>query len=576
MAHLDHQGLQSFLSTLQPGADIDARGVEVSATLLASIIEAVRDPHGRPSLRVARFDHAHFTGKPADESAIFDSAEFSSANFSYAKFSVDGDFGNCRFKEAAWFSYVEFKENVNAWFTNAVFESRAYFPGVYFGGDAEFSEVKFADATFGRASFNGDAIFAGAKFTDQLDFLGVSSGNGISFEGSLFGDAANISIACGSDLQFDRAVFSKRLRLSFAANSARFEAARFDEPASLYARYATIDMSDAVLICPIMIKTDLNPIRDAAGQPLISEEMRLLAGQLLSHPAKLVSLRGVDASYVSLVDVDLTLCLFSGAFHLDQIRLEGRCSFSRPPRPSGRMKGFRFNSVHRNTVIEEHHWRALRHHDVPQQGGWSRSPQQPDRPLSAGEVVAISIKSPGAQELASIYRQIRKAFEDAKNEPDASDFYYGEMEMRRHDLSRPRAERRLVWAYWLISGYSLRASRALGWLVLCIALTALSLIFWGLPNEDPKPVVKGAGLSSGSELVIETPDPELNLGYSDRLSWKRTEKAARVVVNSVIFRSSGQNLTEAGTYIEMASRGGEPLILGFAAMAVRGRVKRGN
>ncbi|MGW3311144.1 hypothetical protein ACWDG9_31675 [Streptomyces sp. NPDC001073] len=38
------------------------------------------------------------------------------------------------------------------------------------------------------------------------------------------------------------------------------------------------------------------------------------------------------------------------------------------------------------------------------------------------------------------------------------------------------------------------------------------------------------------------------------MTWSRTEKATRVAINSVVFRSSGQNLTAAGTYIETASR----------------------
>ena len=36
-----------------------------------------------------------------------------------------------------------------------------------------------------------------------------------------------------------------------------------------------------------------------------------------------------------------------------------------------------------------------------------------------------------AVEIAGIYRDLRKGLEDAKNEPGAADFYYGEMEMRR-------------------------------------------------------------------------------------------------------------------------------------------------
>jgi len=38
--------------------------------------------------------------------------------------------------------------------------------------------------------------------------------------------------------------------------------------------------------------------------------------------------------------------------------------------------------------------------------------------------------------------------------------------MRRHDhTGTPKGERRLLWAYWLLSGYGLRASRATGWLL---------------------------------------------------------------------------------------------------------------
>jgi len=61
---------------------------------------------------------------------------------------------------------------------------------------------------------------------------------------------------------------------------------------------------------------------------------------------------------------------------------------------------------------------------------------------------------------------------------------------------------------------------------------------------------------------------------ADRMAGRRAERALRVVVNSVIFRSSGQNLTTPGTYIEMTSRLLEPVLLALALLAVRGRVKR--
>ncbi|MGA5143214.1 hypothetical protein [Streptomyces azureus] len=46
------------------------------------------------------------------------------------------------------------------------------------------------------------------------------------------------------------------------------------------------------------------------------------------------------------------------------------------------------------------------------------------------------------------------------------------------------------------------------------------------------------------------------------------------MINSVIFRSSGHDLTTTGTYAEMTSRLVEPILLGLAVLAVRSRVKR--
>nr|WP_019055429.1 hypothetical protein [Streptomyces prunicolor] len=78
-----------------------------------------------------------------------------------------------------------------------------------------------------------------------------------------------------------------------------------------------------------------------------------------------------------------------------------------------------------------------------------------------------------------------------------SSAYYGEMEMRRQDLKRPRAERVLLSLYWAVSGYGLRASRALVWLLGAMVAAVLVMMLWGLPKEDAKPA-PGAGRPSGS------------------------------------------------------------------------------
>ncbi|WP_313904683.1 hypothetical protein [Streptomyces sp. SLBN-118] len=178
--------------------------------------------------------------------------------------------------------------------------------------------------------------------------------------------------------------------------------------------------------------------------------------------------------------------------------------------------------------------------------------------------------------LAPVYRQLRKAFEDGKHEPGAADFYYGEMEMRRHADDIPWAERSLLTAYWALSGYGLRASRALGWLLAAMTATVLAMMLWGLPQDDPKPTSTGILTGRSITTTTETPDPVNPDGpFRERLlSTERFEKSLQVVINSVVFRSSGQNLTTTGTYTEMATRLTEPVLLGLAVLAIRGRVKR--
>ncbi|MFE7112213.1 hypothetical protein ACFU98_38965 [Streptomyces sp. NPDC057575] len=174
-----------------------------------------------------------------------------------------------------------------------------------------------------------------------------------------------------------------------------------------------------------------------------------------------------------------------------------------------------------------------------------------------------------------MYRSLRKAFEDGKNEPGAADFYYGEMEMRRADEETPHAERWLLAAYWVLSGYGLRAARTPGWLFAAMSVTIGVMMLWGLPAHDPEPVSTGTLTGRHITLTTETPDLVNPTGpLHNRLSTDRFEKSLRVVVNSVIFRSSGQDLTTTGTYTEMASRLAEPVLLGLALLAIRGRVKR--
>jgi hypothetical protein len=97
--------------------------------------------------------------------------------------------------------------------------------------------------------------------------------------------------------------------------------------------------------------------------------------------------------------------------------------------------------------------------------------------------------------------------------------------------------------------------------------------------DDPPQEATGKVPAGGGTITfeietfeIEKDDPQNPTG--DRFTGERFDKALNVTLNSVVFRSSGQDLTTSGTCIEMASRVTEPVLLGLAILAVRNRAKR--
>lgn len=143
--------------------------------------------------------------------------------------------------------------------------------------------------------------------------------------------------------------------------------------------------------------------------------------------------------------------------------------------------------------------------------------------------------------------------------------------MRRHDratTSPPNG------SYWLLSGYGLRAFRAFGWLLFAMGITILLLMCLGLPQHSPPQEATGIVPAGGGRVTftLDQDDPQNPSG--DRFTSERFEKSLNITLNSVIFRSSGQDLTTAGIYIEMLSRLFEPALLALTVLAIRGRIKR--
>ncbi|KRV49765.1 hypothetical protein AQ490_18880 [Wenjunlia vitaminophila] len=557
LAHLPPDGRAAHLAALEPGADVDYRGVTLGSGLLGEVLGAVQDDTGCARFGDARFDGAVFTAR-----AWFDQAVFTGdAVFHRAEFQWGATFERVAFRGAATFEGARFANTARfmdavfcaeAEFRGARFTDRTEFTGATFHGEARFQDACFtADAWFNRADFQHGAAFTRASFAGDAGFAGARCLGPFHLDEASLPEVQRLGPLTGVlDVHLDGSEFGAPVVAELAAQRVSLAGTRFAAPAVLHVRYAEVDLTG------VAIESLLTVAGDADPEPRFGEV--LLAFGRDSPRPRVTSLRRVDAACLVLADVDLTTCVFSGVHHLDQIRLEGHCGFARPPR-----RRFPFAWVDRQLLGEEHHWRALPVHRPYAREGWTRGPGRPHASATAGPAT-----------LAVLYRQLRKAFEDAKDEPGAADFYYGEMEMRRHHAGNPWGERVLLHLYWALSGYGLRASRALGWLAACAALFMTLLMGLGLPDSSPTQTATGPIRDDRVSLVIDGQEPELTLGHRQRYTPERAEKSLRLVLNSVVFRSSGQNLTTAGTYIEMACRFTGPVLLGLAALAVRGRVKR--
>ncbi|MGA5198710.1 pentapeptide repeat-containing protein [Streptomyces exfoliatus] len=538
LAHLADAERDAYLAGLTPGASIDHRGTTFTESLLNALLNALRDPAtSHPRFGAAEFESATFQG---------------TAWFRLATFEGLAGFASATFQDLAGFDSAVFEGD--AGFASATFQGTAGFASATFQGTAGFASATFEDnARFTSATFQGTAGFDSATFQGTAGFDSATFEGDAWFESATFAEADRVGpLVCAGRVVLSSAVFGGPVTLSFAARRLECRRTRWSSTAEIRLRYATVDFAHAVFEYPLTIAAEPDPFLRADGRQLIDDPF----SGTPDPGVRVESLRGVDAAHLVLADLDLSGCLFVGTVHLDQLRLEGACIFdTAPPADWRRWPPVRFTE--RRVLAEEQHWRASQPGAVR---GWNVSV------LGAGRA--------GPLQLAPVYRALRKAFEDGKHEPGAADFYYGEMEMRRHADDIPSSERGLLTAYWALSGYGLRASRALAWLGAAMLLTIVLLMAFGLAQDNPKQTATGTVPAGGGKVTFEIDKEDPQNPTGNRFTSERFEKALNVTLNSVVFRSSGQDLTTAGTYIEMTSRLTEPVLLGLAILAVRNRVKR--
>jgi uncharacterized protein YjbI with pentapeptide repeats len=533
---------------------------------------------GSTSFRDAKFERvANFERAEFKKAAWFWGVFFwSRAEFSHATFREDAWFYQTSFRDDAWFHGTTFDRAAYFWTLTdllnlhrddrnyaATFRGRAHFPGATFN-DAEFSHVTFkrdavfsgatfANAQFREARFGIDALFTGVTFQRYAGFAGATFQGDAWFRAAKFEQSRELGpLRARKALVFDHAVFRQAVTISASAAACCCHHTQFTDGTQLRLRWADVVLDDASLSAPSLLAgVPAFPGLDEArwAQALARLNQMHGNGDRDSRP-RLVSLHRANVAGLTAANVDLRACRFAGAHHLDHLRFE-ECIFAASPR------NWRWTA--RLTIAEEHQWRASRLSRAT-----SGSPDDPN-PASRAPTRAearnhpewySALNRPPAwanedpltpRQIAGLYRALRKGREDSKDEPGAADFYYGEMEMRRHDRTAPKAERLVVFLYWLTSGYALRASRALVWLLASLVTATLVLAEWGLHE----------------------PGTAANWSFPARLG-----TAALVAVEGAVFRTSDQQLTYTGQLLQDLLRFAGPVFLGLTLLSIRGRVKR--
>ncbi|HET8662148.1 MAG TPA: pentapeptide repeat-containing protein [Micromonosporaceae bacterium] len=547
LVHLDETELAEVIAGLRPWSGFDARGTCFTDVLLNRVLDAVTGGDHRPHFGAAQFDLASFSGEARfvgvlfGGPAVFVGARFTgTAGFNSAQFNADAVFDNACFGGVARFAQAQFRGHAR--FSTAQFDGRA----------AGFDGAQFnADAVFDGARFNGSASFVDARFSQGAEFGGAAFSSSASFRQAQFERAEHLGpMTVDGQLSLGRAELGRPVQVEVAARRISLAQATFAADATLRLRYAEAVLDGLVSAGPVTVTGAAVPftLPSAGTEPVFADETLLTAAGL-DAGAAVLSLRGADASRLVLVDLDLSRCEFAGAHHLDQLRIEGRCTFTPTPGwvrlTRWRLPVLRY--TRRQVLAEELTWRHAH--------GWMGA-----RERRGGSRL-------DAERLTAIYRQLRKAQEDAKNEPGAADFYYGEMEMRRHARSTPAGERLILTLYWALSGYGLRATRALVALLIVLALGTVGLATVGFA---PAQRVEYHPVAGASEPVAyrQVSAPAARPGWAAAFEYSIDSATA------LLRTPQTPPLTPVGHALEIVIRLLGPLLLGLALLAVRNRVKR--
>jgi uncharacterized protein YjbI with pentapeptide repeats len=428
----------------------------------------------------AVFNNAHFDGAMWMDAVAFDGkVEFHNTRFEdYTSFQ-DARFGTRepQTMQGAEFTGSTFSGNVS--FQMATFIGQTDLRDVTFQNAAAFDQASFSNVTFKRAQFAGAVSFAGAdfgairwlgtrgfgapgftdvRFESTVNFVGTTFYDGAIFRGATFESSSPIGPLRSLDyFQLDGVICNSLVSFQIVAKKLTCTRAEFRKGVRLMVRCADVVADYAAFLEPSL----LEGMPHSPG-PYDPKER---AGACLEWRPRILSLRHANVGKLVLANVDLGSCRFMNAHGLESLRLESNVVMPRAQPPWSP----------RQVLTEEQLWRVT-----------AQRPRLVSSrlPLPDWATAYTADSAVNARDVAALYRALRRSREDAKDIAGASDFYYGEMEMRRA-APLEVGERILLWGYWLLSGYGLRAWRPGLLFVSVVAVFTLLYHYVGFSQPEP-------------------------------------------------------------------------------------------
>lgn len=470
----------------------------------------------------------------------------------------EADFRGACFKDRANFSGQAFTGSTR--FSGVTFERSANFAGARFSGDANFDKGKFRSISFSQGVFGRRASFRNARFLE----IDISTANpdetynagfggcavdfhNVKFEGFTdFRDSAFHSKSRFSSARFAEAVTFRRTKF-YRNAAAEFSNTIFNKKCY----FIELQARSSITFTECLFSEDADFRNAALFGPTTLERVTFASlarfGGLPPQDTELARLNvcfwEVDMALVAFRNADLRNVCFYHCKDLDSAEFS-TCLWNES---SGR----------RRVLYDELVLRGSR----PE---WGREELAQD-----AEVLGIRnrIRNDERWErVENTYRDLRRNFEDRRDFADASEFYVGEMEMRR--LAKLRHERELLSLealYFHLSTYGENWWKPLVWLFVLLLLGTSVYTGWGLKVDNPGVV---------SENIIRIYwQPGVASPTNDLMMFGRALLHSLSVL-SFLRVSVAEPLHWTGQFMAILQLLLSPILITLSLLAIRRKLKR--